>query len=269
MDIVVNNIKDLIVRTPLLIKAKEIEASILNFRLSKNNKEIKKHRTFYCISPYKTGTTYLSTCYNKKNVKHEPLSYFTLKKLDKNFDDFFIRRLNTLNLKLECSGFWSGYIEELANGRISKELDYICIIRPPSKWITSIINYFSEVNKYLYFDHVNEFFLKRKVGVDLQSFMKSSEEEKNEMIEKLIDFYFDFTRKTKLLKNMHYVYLHEIDGFLDTLDTMIQEQSLAHRGDKNKMSKDNRLFEYANPDLDREYEILISRLLEEQRLAKS
>lgn len=166
------NIKRYILKTPFGKFAKNIEARILYAKMVfVKDSEIINHKTVYCISPYKTGTTYLASCFNLDMSKHEPIKHMSLKNLEKDFDSFFIKRLNHLNLKLECSGFWSAYINELAHNKIAKDLDYICILRAPSSWVASVINYWHDPERLkLRFQFGNELFWKKKVGVDLLEF---------------------------------------------------------------------------------------------------
>ncbi|WP_282042546.1 hypothetical protein [Winogradskyella flava] len=221
----------------------------------------KSKRTVYCISPYKTGTTYLSSLFSSKISAHEPVHYTSWKLLNKNFSKYFIKRMNYLNIKLECSGHWSAFVDDLANDEVAKDLDYICILRSPSSWISSVINYWHIpplVN--FKFDFANEFYWKDTVGVDLKSFNFETDTEENKIIiDKLIEFYFDFTNKTRLLNNVTYINLKEINEKLPIVESLINEK--ANMANSFKRSNKSKKFEYKNEKIDQEYEQLTKTLL--------
>ena len=228
-----------------------------------------KQRTVYCISPYKTGTTYLSSSFSTDVSRHEPKHYASYKYLNKNFDKYFVRRLNMLNLKLECSGSWSAYVEELSKNDIAKDLDYICIFRSPSSWITSVINYWNKPSMLsFYFDIPHEHFWQEKVGVNLREFEFDLESKKNQdMIDKLIEFYFDFTEKTSLLNNITYIRLKDVKESIPSVESLINET--ASREDGWKRANNKKQFTYKNEAIDQRYKDLTDRLIKEnsQRLS--
>ncbi|GAA4279827.1 hypothetical protein [Gaetbulibacter aestuarii] len=87
------SIKGKLLQSPLARVSKEVEAALHYLKiLSKKGHAIKNHKTLYCISPYKTGTTFLAACYDHSISRHEPMQYCTLKHIDKHFDSFFIKR---------------------------------------------------------------------------------------------------------------------------------------------------------------------------------
>lgn len=180
--------------SPFAKIAKRVEGYYQLRGVNKVNDKILDNMTIYTISPYKTGTTYLSSCFDQTVSKHEPMQYLSLLQLEWYFDHFFVSRLNTLNLKLECSGFWSGYIDELVTHEVAKDLFYICILRDSSSWATSVINYWCRSTYVLQrFDFINELFWKPKTGVDVRKVLSSNDSERDEMINKLLGFYLDFT----------------------------------------------------------------------------
>jgi hypothetical protein len=245
-------VKQMIYKTPLAKFAKDVEAQIQYLGLGQKSDEIQGNRTVYCISPYKTGTTYLSSSFDPKISQHEPYQYLSLRELDRNFDDFFVRRLNKLNLKLECSGFWSAYVDDLANHPIASELEYLCILRSPSSWVTSVINYWNRAYIHsMNFEYLNDRFWKPKVGVDIREILDEQNEANPEMLDKLIQFYFDFTLKTQKLRNIHYVKLQELKGVVPTVASMIDETPDFSKTYAREAKI--KIYRYANEDLDRTY----------------
>lgn len=249
-------IKQKIMLSPLASYVKQVEANGQLLRLSKQGSKIANNSTVYSISPYKTGTTFLSTCFDKKVARHEPLQYLSLKGLNKDFDSLFLRRLNTLNLKLECSGFFSAYVDELANHRIAKNLIYLCIVRKPSSWVSSVINYWGR-SKYVMkrYDFINELFWVPKTGVDFKRFFSLDAAEQELEVNKLLDFYMDFTKKTVQLDNVIYIPLGQLSSYALALGDLIDERPNFNRAWKR--TNNDKTYIYENSEVDSEYNKLI------------
>lgn len=261
-------IKHYLMKSPFAENIKDIQAKILYAKIPPLKSGIGR-KTAYCISPYKTGTTYLASSFDPEISQHEPLHHVSLKYLDKDFEGFFARRMNHLNLKLECSGFWSAYVKELAENDIGKDLEYICILRPPSSWVSSVINHWHKPNKFDFnFEYTLELFWKIKVGVNIHELQIGKDTEKNqEIINKLIQFYFDFTKKTSLLKNLTYIRLKEMDNSLPLVESLINETSVIK--DRWKREGKYKPFVYKNQSVDKEYELLTAKLIKERSLVSS
>ncbi|MFD2588158.1 hypothetical protein ACFSQJ_14535 [Croceitalea marina] len=265
---IINRIKYNLLKTSLAIPLKNIQARIQYIRIISFKSDINR-KTVYCISPYKTGTTYLAKSFSPKISKHEPLHLASLKCLSNNFDSFFKRRMQYLNLKLECSGFWSAYINELIENEDARDLEYICILRNPSSWVSSVINYWNvriKMEEYKY-PIGNDFFWKMKVGVNLYEFEIGNNTNKNqEIIDKLIQFYMNFTKKTRLLKNLTYVKLEEIDKKLPYIETLLNEPQTPSTQKRFMRKGKHKPFIYNNQSIDLEYELLTAKLIKEREL---
>ncbi len=256
----IKKIKRFIIRTPLHKTVMAIKAWRISSSWVKENGRILDHRTVYCISPYKTATTFLASCFDPAISKHEALHHTSIRKLNQDFDKYFVRRLNSLNLKLECSGFLSAYVDKLAQNEIAKDLIYICVLRNPSSWVTSVVNHHQIVKgQGQHYFWGNELFWKKYTGVDLANFFNCDESEKLKMIEKLLAFYFDFTMKTENLRNVKYVWIKELQEFLPTLGQLINEEPILERSKKNKAQLHR--YAYENKEKDAEYEELVRELL--------
>jgi len=256
-----DKLKKIVLKSFLAKPSKDLEAFIQERKIkANNNQSIKGYKTIYCISPYKTGTTFLSSCYDNLIAKHEPAQYCTLKNLSKNFNFFFIRRLNVLNLKLECSGYLSAYVKELSENEISKKLTYICLLRSPSSWVTSVVNYW-ETLSFLKFDYINEYFWKQKLGIDMVAFKNYNSQEKDIAINKMIKFYLNYLKQTRELDNVHYIDLKKVNDFLPKLDLILEEE--AKLSSAWKRENKSKKFKYENKEADNKYEILVSQLKEE------
>lgn len=254
-----DNIKRLLIRTPAHRLYLVFKAFWVSSKWSSEGNKILANKTVYCISPYKTGTTFLSSCFDGAIAKHEAMHYTSMKKLNIDFDKYFVRRLNTLNLKLECSGFLSAYVDDFAKNGIAQDLDYICVLRKPSSWITSAVNHHQLVKDFKqHYFWGNELFWKKHVGVDLANFFAFDANGKKAIAEKMASFYMDFTKKTEKLKNIRYVWLHELQDFLPELGQLLGEEVALEKSEKNKASL--KKFTYENSELDQEYERLVARL---------
>lgn len=248
--------KRLLLKTPLAKPLKDVQASFQKMKLARYpHDRILDRKTVYCISPYKTGTTFLSSGFSKNISAHEPLQHVTMLNLERNFDDFFIQRLNYLNLKLECSGFLSAYVNSLAENHITKELQYICILREPGKWITSVLNYWETLD-FLNFDFINELFWKKKVNVDLIDFKLKSDVEQATIITNLADYYLTFTEDTFKLKNIKHVHLYDLEEFAVnefslSIDEVFSKTNVFKRENKKKKEP------YGNDIADSKYQDLL------------
>ena len=264
-----DKLKSYLLKTPFAKQIRVIESNLVFLRMQYQSSKVAKLRTVYCISPYKTGTTFLSSSFKPNISRHEPIHYVSYKYLDKDFDKYFTKRLNYLNLKLECSGSWSAYIDELSQHEIAKDLNYLCILRSPSSWITSVINYWNKPSMLkFYFDIPHKYFWQDKVGVNLREFEFDADNEKNqEIIDKLINFYFDFTEKTALLNNMTYIHLKDISESIPYVESLIDEKASSE--DSWKRANKKKQFAYKNDAIDQQYKALTDRLIKENKIGRA
>lgn len=257
---IISRIKTLVTRTPFIKIVHFIQLSILKKRLAKLDTQTLKLKPVIGLSPYKTGTTYIESCYDKGVSSNDALHHYSLKYGPENFEEFFVQRFNYLNLKLDCTGFWCGYIKELSEHHIAKELNYVYVIRKPSDWVKSTINYFNFNQKNLYFNFINEYFWKQRIGIDVINFYNFDNSRQSHVIEQLITFYFRILKETKLLKNVHYVKLSNIDNIFPVLDSLIDEKANLNKAFKRETSEQHKKFEYKNEKVDAAYEKLLDQL---------
>ncbi len=120
-----------------------LEARALRNRLLVTLAPSKRAATAYCISPYKTGTTYIHNLFRQTcRSEHEPLHYETLKWMG--HENFLRKRSSYLNLDFEASGFFAGKIDLLR--QISPNAPILLIFREFDAWVESFINYFTELS---------------------------------------------------------------------------------------------------------------------------
>lgn len=266
---IINRLKVLTTKTPLIKLVHFVQLNTIRNTLIKQNSEALKIKPVIGISPYKTGTTYLESCYDNSVSSNDALHHYSLKYASENFDAFFVQRFNFLNLKLDCTGFWCGYIKELSEHRIAKDLNYIYVIRKPSDWVKSTINYFNFKHKGLYFNFINEYFWKQLIGIDVIKFHKFDSTKQSQIIEQLISFYFKVLKDSTLLKNVHYVRLSNIDSIFPVVDHLIDETANLHNAFKRETSDAHRKFEYSNDKADADYEKLLDQLGINEKLIDS
>lgn len=144
-------------------------------------------RTAYCISPYKTGTTYFAGLFcNEHRVRHEPMHYLTLRNLaDTNF---LSRRARFLSLELECSGFFAGH---LANLRVfAPDAPVVYLKRSPEAWVESVINYFSNLAQKVSYNYVCRLLFDRVCHSHaVDRFFVSNECERSLIIRHLVEYW--------------------------------------------------------------------------------
>ena len=105
-------------------------------------------------------------------------------------------------------------------------------------------------------NYINTFFWKEKVGVDLQSFYKQSDEDKKACVSSLIAFYFNYLEETKKLKNVKYIFLKDIETALPDINELLQEKAIPQKSFKRK--NDNKFFIYSNKEEDDKFYSLIN-----------
>ncbi len=151
-----------------------------------SNECIKSNQPSFCISPYKTGTTYVSGLYSgQNNVKHEPMHYTTLKHIES--PEFLKKRSAHLNLDLECSGFFSLYIKELR--LIFPHSPFLFVARDPASWISSVISYFTKLDGAVYYNYVLRMFFDPITTYPIEKFDKLRKDEQSIVIKNLLEFW--------------------------------------------------------------------------------
>jgi len=245
-------IKTLIFNSPFAKQAKYFQYLNHAFKISRQKGEvIKENKTIYCISPYKTGTTFLSSGFNENVAPHEPLHYFSLKGLNQDFHSTFIKRLNYLNLKLEVSGFLSLYVDKLIGNHLIEELQFISILRKPSSWVTSAINYWSDLGTN--YDYINEFYWKERVGVDLVNFKNKNKEEQNRLLNLMGDFYLNYTEASFKIKNIDHVHIADLEKYMrqdlslrlneNVLDENFFKRANSKKGEKYILNQHDKMYQ--------------------------
>lgn len=202
-------LKSLITHSPLHKPLMEWRAKRADNKI-KRTQAAKDPRTIYIVSPYKTGTTYIDSLWDESISKHEPFQLYSLRDMEKDFESNFYKRENVLDLKLECSGFLTLFLEKLP--KTTMQSKYIYILRPPSKWVGSVIKHFYGLRNIGY-NYINEYYWKRLLGYDMLPIIEKKEKGKlNNLVQDLYQLYFDFLTKAEKNTAIFFVQLENIDN---------------------------------------------------------
>ena len=157
-------------------------------------------RTGYCISPFKTGTTFVSKVFDWKISKHEPLMFVTLKHI--NNDEFLQRRKSFLDIRVESSGFLSMIAERFV--QLNSHEPVLFMIRNPSDWIGSMIDYAPVIQSRTRYHYAEELFWQRVGGlVTPREFHDSSPDDQAKTVENLLRFWIKTYRVALEHDNCH------------------------------------------------------------------
>lgn len=210
-----NKIKKKLVSTVLHRPFKEIESFFIHLKLKLYGP--KSRGTIYIISPYKTGTTYIASLWDNSLVSHEPYHYYSLKYISKeNFLFNFKRRENSLNLKAECSGFFSMHIENLPDTN-----QYIFILRPVVSWVQSVLNHFYSL-KDLGFNYIDEYYWKKILGYSIIDVLVEKNPEKlNGLVSDLHEEYLKIIREALKKMPVSFVNMKDLDRLAEKLGDVI------------------------------------------------
>tara|TARA_B110000879_G_C11127937_1_gene494704 strand:+ start:855 stop:1664 length:810 start_codon:yes stop_codon:yes gene_type:complete len=137
-------IGQVIIKTPFHRVIKVFSAAIIKIFLYLHSYifTTRSKEMIYVISPFKTGTTFLSQVFFEKKVRHEPLLYLSIKNITKNF---IVKKNNLLQLDVECNGLYAGNSKVLND--TSDNVKFIYVYRDFEPWATSFVNHFSELSK--------------------------------------------------------------------------------------------------------------------------
>lgn len=238
--------------------ARDLEA-IVQLKLIQLTSKVLTKNHVLCISPYKTGTTFLAGCYSKTIASHEPLRYATLRYINDCQKDLFYRRLRFLGLSLECSGHFSAYANEFKRSLPGK-VRCICIGRPPSQWITSVINYWKALHEegFEKADYIDRLFWRPAIGESLYGFFENDELRREKIIAGLERFYLRFVENAIEIPGMVFVPLENLVERLPEIDDMVGVRSKP--GKAWRRSNKIGFYNYESEECDRRYQELISHM---------
>ena len=140
----------------------------------------------YCISPYRSGTTYISRLFAPNHqVRHEPLRFITLKRLDNPV--FLAQRARFLNLDLESSGCFANRLAVLR--QFAPEAPMLFLSRDPEIWIGSVINYFPTLSSRIHHNYIARLFFDPICQVPIDRFYTLTPPDQERLVRSLLEFW--------------------------------------------------------------------------------
>lgn len=195
-----------------------------------------KRNTAYCISPYKTGTTYLTGLFkNTCRASHEPLQYTTLLHIDDT--DFLGKRANYLNLDIECSGFFADRLTQLR--KFAPNAPVLFLSRSPEAWIGSVINYFTKLGNRVSYNYIARFIFDPICGARIEDFYALPMAKKSLMVNGLLNYWLRVYTSAQKDPKVLIVPLEQIDDHLTQIENFFGHKAKAgneiwKRENKNK-----------------------------------
>jgi hypothetical protein len=170
--------------------------------------------TNYCISPYKTATTFIANLFAGARTCHEPLHYLTLK----NIDDarFLAHRKRYLRLELESSGFLSLAAESVLGWCVGRKA--LFIIRDPVDWIGSVVDHFAVVDREISYNYIEDLFFARIAAAGASRFHTLDDHGKSRVAESLLRFWIRTYRGAVISDRCFVVRLEELGDKVDLIE---------------------------------------------------
>lgn len=182
---------------------------LINFKLKKN--PIKA----YCISPYKTGTTYIAGLFAEHaQVSHEPLNYLTLKNI--NNIEFLRKRSNYLGLDLECNGAFASRLQSIRI--ISPTAPVLYILRDPNDWINSFIAYMTALNNRISYNYILRILFDDMTTYPVDEYQHLTNNSKRVVITALLEYWLQSYEEAALDENCLIVDIAQIDSRIDEIE---------------------------------------------------
>jgi hypothetical protein len=170
--------------------------------------------TNYCISPYKTATTFIANLFQGARAQHEPLHYLTLKNID---DSCFLScRRRYLQLDLECSGFLSLVAPSVLQTCTRRRV--LFIIRDPADWVGSVVDYFTGRDREVSYNYVEELFFSRIDAAGVSKFYALSDREKSRVAESLLRFWIKTYQAARQSDRCFSVRLDELGSNIELIE---------------------------------------------------
>lgn len=218
--------------------------------------------TIYVVSPYKTGTTYLDSLWNERVSRYEPFHVYTLNFIEQNLSHNFPRRKSLLNLKLETTGALSLFLRDLP--KPNQPYSYLYILRPPSKWIHSVIKYWSLRQNHNW-DYINEFFWKRLLHYDMKEVIANNDKQgMKKLVDDLEKIYFNLLNDALSNQAIYFVEIKDLDELAISIGKRIGIPPDFDRSWKRVTKKIPELTIPLDKKIDEKYEYFLDNHLKER-----
>lgn len=214
-------------------------------------------RCRYCVSPYKTGTTYLSGLFAEHHrVAHEPMHYTTLNRV---WDvDFMRRRQSLLDLELECSGFLSRHLTVLR--QVAPDAALLFIARPPDDWISSVVNYSEQLARRVRWNYVARLFFDPICGHPIERFFELDDTAQHQVVSRLLDFWIEVYEAARADARALVVDLRDVDDRLGDIEDHLRLKATRSRRPWQRSTPRKRPFSLADHVEAQVYRAAVSRL---------
>lgn len=248
-------IKKLLVKTPLYYYLLKLRATfqVYNVMVATRNSIQKECKTAYCISPYKTGTTYMSGLFKDTcKTAHEPLQFTTL--LNINNVDFLKNRAKYLNLDIECSGFFANRLSLVRE--FAPTAPVLFLIRSPEDWIGSVVNYFAKIGEQVSYNYIDHMFFEPICGASVAKFYSFPLIKQSSMVSRLLQYWINVYSKALNDPRALVIPLENIDEHLMEIEDFFEQKVKTDRSKiwrrENKDKKQFYLSDYIDLNLYKE-----------------
>ncbi len=209
-------LKSKITHSPLHKPLKNLLALRDKKRINRSKPELTP--TVYILSPYKTGTTYIDSLWEDSVSQHEPCQVYSLRFLDENFELNFKKRASYLNLKMECSGFLSLFLDKLPQADEKNGIRYFYVLRPPSKWVYSVLSHFMLISD-LGYNFIDQFYWHKLLGYSMVEIFKTdNKEELEKLVNDLYKVYFELLEKAFANRDINFVKIEHLNDLAEYLE---------------------------------------------------
>jgi hypothetical protein len=176
--------KKMLVNTPAYRLLLEFKAVMEKYLINRTN-DVGGTKA-YCISPYRSATTYISRIFAPKHrVWHEPLHFVTLQHLDNPL--FLARRASFLNLDLESSGFFANRLSVLR--QFAPKNPVLFVSRDPQSWMESLVNFFPLLTRRIHYNYVARLYFDPICQAPIEKFYEMKPVVQERMIKNLLEFW--------------------------------------------------------------------------------
>lgn len=164
--------------------------------------------TVYCISPYKTASTFVSGLLNtNNNSKHEPYQHLTLLLVNKAW--FLGIREKVLGLDFEASGFLSLNKDYF----LLNKKKVVIIYRDFFSWCQSLINHQSYLASLQGYPYTSRLLVDKICHFKIESFIELDNDEKEKLILNLYEFWYEFYNDQRFVNdNVLVIDIKDIDA---------------------------------------------------------
>jgi hypothetical protein len=190
---------------------------------------IRDVRTAYCISPYKTGASFIANMFDPSVSAHEPLYHLTLKHMHN--PDFLQRRKAFLDLRVEAFGHFAIMAKEFSV--LFPDVDLLFTIRDPSDWLGSCLDHAAVMQQRIHYHFGGKLFWRKVTRYASNDFYRLGDEAQCEYVTDMLNFWVRTYRTARTLPKAHIIRLHEVEEKIEWLEDLFNQKAVnlkhAHR----------------------------------------